>query len=820
MTANANGLSQGLESISFSEAQRDPQLLNPTGQVLASTSKNARRRRKKDASAPKSNDTALEDVGEFVKKSKSQRVRQRKIRKKKSAELKAVHDNGAATPTPNVSTKIASTTPLPINLPKKSQSNMQTLDSPRQPGAMANGASTNGKLKKDFSKHKDENKYKEESRQKEEGKSKDGNNNKDERKGKEESSSKSEDKRTDKEKEGGAKLASRSTLPLGEPNEEDIAKKKEEENARKKEEEAAKKKAAQDRRVMIAQNENAIAQSFALHTMQANANYERDYGILWCQNMRKDAFPQDTEQDFRNRVIGRQVSMLWETTRPSEYVLQMRETVIKEVQDHIVRRWPGCNLRVAPFGSTSTGLIEATSDIDLCLLDPTRPRGVGTPRSEVLPLPNPNIAQILHNERIIGIPGAPDYYNVAYLARALERYSFSFKEVQPIRHAKVPIVKFTHADSGLEGDLNVNDSFGLQNSDMITHYIDICPKIVAPFLFFIKKWAARRHINDPSGKSGIISLNSYTLTVFGLQYLQIKGIVPNLQSASLIATLQVPEEYLWQRPKGSLSSRRGRGKSEPDESDEERIEVDPDMGGRRFDTTFCRLKTDWDFAMAQEDSSNWRVGHCEAYSIRNAFISEEENDRLLGSLLEGFFDWLASFDFENCGISLREGHPVRRIRHLTDSEQKTLGAFPYLKQWDPSWKESAMLCQDPFILDRNTCGAVLDTTQVIIANEAKRAHKILTNANASSRNGQNSQVSPLLSDLMLDWEYEQLLENHKQTMKGWESERVGYIESEAKARSKDPRYNPTYNRIRDRRAREAQKQIAAKRVPLSTSKSL
>lgn len=797
MTANENGLSQGLESISFTDAQRDPALLNPTGQQIASSNNNATKE-KNGLGGAKSDLSGQSGV----KKGRSRSSKRREIRRKRSAEFKA-KDNGATGEQKDDNAEGETSIPLPADLPAKSQSGMATLNATRHPGETVKEASTKGK-KKDDSKSKNASKSKSDNKDKVDSKSKDESKSKAESKGKAEGKSKSEGKSNaentskDKGKEGVAKLPRNPTLP---PRAESSAHHKE----------------SQLRREMIAHNENAIAQASALLTMQTNADFERDYGILWCQDMHKDAFPQDTDRDFRNRVIGKQVSKLWQSTRPSDYILRMRKNVIRDVQDHIERRWPGCGLRVAPFGSTQTGLIEASSDIDLCLLDPSRPRGVGTPRSEVLPLLNPNATQILQNERIIGIPGAPDYYNVAYLARALERYSFAFKQVQPIRHAKVPIVKFVHADSGLEGDLNVNDSFGLHNSDMITNYINICPKIVAPFLFFIKKWASRRHINDPSGKSGIVSLNSYTLTVFGLQYLQIKGIVPNLQSSSLIATLGVPEEYLWQRPKGSLSSRRSGANSTANDSDGEQIEVDPGMGGRKFDTTFCRLRTDWHFEMAQEDSLNWRVGLCEPYSIKPAHLDEEENDLLLGSLLEGFFEWLASFDFDNCGISLREGHPIRRIRHLSKTDQETLGNFPYVKQWDPSWKESAMLCQDPFILDRNTCGAVLENTRVIIANEAKRAHQILTRANTSSKNGKSEQVSPLLSDLMIDWEYEQLLENHKQTTRGWEPERVAYIEKEAKARSKDPKYNPTYNRIRDKRAREAQKQTAAKRVPIPAS---
>lgn len=48
-----------------------------------------------------------------------------------------------------------------------------------------------------------------------------------------------------------------------------------------------------------------------------------------------------------------------------------------DVEAALRKRWPGCGLRVAPFGSTMTGLFEGSSDVDLCLLDPARPFGVG-----------------------------------------------------------------------------------------------------------------------------------------------------------------------------------------------------------------------------------------------------------------------------------------------------------------------------------------------------------------------------------------------------------------------------------------------------------
>jgi len=55
-----------------------------------------------------------------------------------------------------------------------------------------------------------------------------------------------------------------------------------------------------------------------------------------------------------------------------------REALVKDVEKVLEAKWPNCGLRLLPFGSTQTGLLEATSDVDLTIIDPMRPYGVGT----------------------------------------------------------------------------------------------------------------------------------------------------------------------------------------------------------------------------------------------------------------------------------------------------------------------------------------------------------------------------------------------------------------------------------------------------------
>lgn len=62
------------------------------------------------------------------------------------------------------------------------------------------------------------------------------------------------------------------------------------------------------------------------------------------------------------------------------------------------------------------------------------------PNEQVLPLPEGARYELLHNDRIGGVPGLPDYYNVRSIARALEKFGNErFMGVVPISGAKVPI---------------------------------------------------------------------------------------------------------------------------------------------------------------------------------------------------------------------------------------------------------------------------------------------------------------------------------------------------------------------------------------------
>lgn len=73
--------------------------------------------------------------------------------------------------------------------------------------------------------------------------------------------------------------------------------------------------------------------------------------------------------------------------------------------------------------------------------------------------------------------------------------------------------------------------------------------MVRPLAVFIKFWAKQRHLNDPSGSSGITSFSSYTLVLLVISYLQSLRLLPNLQDPELIERLHVERIRFFTRPR-------------------------------------------------------------------------------------------------------------------------------------------------------------------------------------------------------------------------------------------------------------------------------
>ncbi|KAF6744009.1 hypothetical protein DFP72DRAFT_1019684 [Ephemerocybe angulata] len=172
----------------------------------------------------------------------------------------------------------------------------------------------------------------------------------------------------------------------------------------------------------------------------------------------------------------------------------------------VIKEKFGSEYEVQPFGSTRYGVSSSEADMDMVIIDPSRPHGIS---------PDDKRKQ-------------PAIYDVRRVADTLRRAGFT--QIKSIPRASVPIVQFRDPLTSLDCDININERLGIFNSDLINAY---CSNMVTlrPLLFSIKTWAKSKGLNSSNPPSGELrSFSSYALTMMTIGFLQHRGYLPNLQA--------------------------------------------------------------------------------------------------------------------------------------------------------------------------------------------------------------------------------------------------------------------------------------------------
>lgn len=195
-----------------------------------------------------------------------------------------------------------------------------------------------------------------------------------------------------------------------------------------------------------------------------------------------------------NDKLSQQILDLFHACEQQSDDLEKKENCRAVLQRDIQTIFPGA--RVFLGGSSLNGFGSRTSDADLCLV----------------------FEEETGNHRT-------DAVYVLSLVRTLF-YQLSYIERPQLIRAKVPILKFRDRVSGVEFDLNFNNTVGIRNTFLLRTYAYV-EKRVRPIILVIKKWANHHCINDASRGT----LSSYTLVLMILHYLQTlpEPVIPCLQ---------------------------------------------------------------------------------------------------------------------------------------------------------------------------------------------------------------------------------------------------------------------------------------------------
>lgn len=194
-------------------------------------------------------------------------------------------------------------------------------------------------------------------------------------------------------------------------------------------------------------------------------------------------------------VLNKVCEQCYTDFAPDELEVSVRENILKDLENFVRRQFAGARLQL--FGSSKNGFGFRQSDLDICM--------------------------VLEGQD--SIDDVDCITIIESLARLLKKHP-GLKNILPITTAKVPIVKFYHVQTELEGDISLYNTLALHNTHLLASYAAI-DRRVKILCYVMKVFAKMCDIGDASRGS----LSSYAYTLMVLFFLQQRNppVIPVLQ---------------------------------------------------------------------------------------------------------------------------------------------------------------------------------------------------------------------------------------------------------------------------------------------------
>ncbi|XP_071388763.1 terminal uridylyltransferase 7 isoform X1 [Centroberyx affinis] len=194
-------------------------------------------------------------------------------------------------------------------------------------------------------------------------------------------------------------------------------------------------------------------------------------------------------------ILNQVCEQCYKDFAPDELEVGVREHILQDLENFVRRQFAGARLQL--FGSSKNGFGFRQSDLDICMVLEGK--------------------ESTDDLDCIGI--------IESLARLLKKHP-GLRNILPITTAKVPIVKFYHVRTGLEGDISLYNTLALHNTHLLASYAAI-DRRVKILCYVMKVFAKMCDIGDASRGS----LSSYAYTLMVLFFLQQREppVIPVLQ---------------------------------------------------------------------------------------------------------------------------------------------------------------------------------------------------------------------------------------------------------------------------------------------------
>ncbi|XP_016424917.1 speckle targeted PIP5K1A-regulated poly(A) polymerase isoform X1 [Sinocyclocheilus rhinocerous] len=358
-----------------------------------------------------------------------------------------------------------------------------------------------------------------------------------------------------------------------------------------------------------------------------------------------------------------QMQKVVESFELKENEKKVRDLLVQLLQEVFTEFFPDC--QIVPFGSSVNTFGIHSCDLDLFLdLENTKVFQARAKSSEAQT--GENQSEDCRSEDSIlsdiDLSTATPAEVLELVAVILRKCVPGVHKVQALSTARLPVVKFSHRELNLHGDITVNNRLAVRN----TRFLQLCSGTdsrLRPLVYTIRLWAKQKQLAGNLSGPGPL-LNNYALTLLVIFYLQNRD-PPVLPSVNQLKNMACEEEE-------------------------------------------CIIE-EWDCTFPSQPY----------------IVPPSKNTEDLCALLFGFFTFYSKFDFSASVVSLRDGHVLPITDFLGSDEEAvntTEASGPKPKR-SSAPKLGPMNVLDPFELNHNVAGNLNERTQKNFKRECCEAEK-------------------------------------------------------------------------------------------------